>query len=121
MRRNRSLAHVLLVLALTCTTFAAFGGTTASAGTGIVARLVAGGLNGPAAFTFLSDGRIVYLERGTGQIHIYDPATQGDSRFFTIPARICTCSLSTCPPGTANSANAWPTLLWPLSAVISMP
>jgi glucose/arabinose dehydrogenase len=85
MRRNRPIAHLLLVLALACTTLAALGGTSANAGTGIVAKLVAGGLNGPAAFTFLNDGRIVYLERGTGQIHIYDPATQANSRFFTVP------------------------------------
>jgi glucose/arabinose dehydrogenase len=85
MRRNRSLAHVLLVLALLCATFAALGGTNANAGSGIVARRVVGGLRGPAAFTFLKDGRIVYLERGTGQIHIYNPETKANSRFFTVP------------------------------------
>jgi glucose/arabinose dehydrogenase len=85
MRRNRSLAHLLIVVALTCTTLAALGGTNADAGSGIVARRVAGGLRGPAAFTFLTNGRIVYLERGTGQIHIYDPKTKANKRFFTVP------------------------------------
>ncbi len=68
-----------------CTTVAALGGTNANAGSGIVARRVVGGLRGPAAFTFLDNGRIVYLERGTGQIHIYDPKTKADKRFFTVP------------------------------------
>lgn len=85
MRRNRSLAHLLLVLALVCTAVAALGGKNANAGSGIVARRVVGGLRGPAAFTFLKDGRIVYLERGTGQVRIYDPKTKSNSRFFTVP------------------------------------
>ena len=85
MRRNRSIVHLLFVLTLACTTIAALGGTPANAGGGIVATRVVGGLNGPAAFTFLDDGRIVYAERGTGQIHIYNPETKSDSRFFTVP------------------------------------
>ena len=85
MRRNRSLVHLLLVLVLACTALAALGGTSANAGTGIVAKQVVGGLNGPAAFTFLKDGRIVYLERGTGQIHIYNPQTNVNNLFFTVP------------------------------------
>ena len=85
MRPNRSLAHVLFMLALACATIAALSGTFANAGGGIVARRVVGGLHGPAGFTFLKDGRIVYLERGTGQIHIYNPKTKANSRFFTVP------------------------------------
>jgi glucose/arabinose dehydrogenase len=85
MRPNRSLSHLLFVLTLTCTTITVLGGSSANAGAGIVATRVAGGLNGPAAFTFLKGGRIVYAERGTGQIHIYDPTTHRNSRFFTIP------------------------------------
>jgi len=84
MRRNRSLARVIAVLALTSTTLAALGGSDAHAG-GIAARRVVGDLQGPAAFTFLRDGRIVYLERGTGQIHILNPRTGSDGRFFTVP------------------------------------
>ena len=85
MRRNRSLVYLLIVLVLACTTMATLGGTSAQAGGGVVARRVVGGLRGPAGFTFLKDGRIVYLERGTGQIHIYDPKTKANSRFFTVP------------------------------------
>ncbi len=85
MRRNRSIVHLSFVLTLACTTIVALGGSPADAGGGIVARRVVGGLNGPAAFTFLKDGRIVYTERGTGQIHIYNPQTKGNSRFFTVP------------------------------------
>jgi glucose/arabinose dehydrogenase len=85
MSRNRSLAALLLALALAlvCTPFPALGGVNTPAE--IIPRLVAGGLRGPAAFTFLKDGRIVYLERGTGQIHIYNPTTKANSRFFTVP------------------------------------
>ena len=85
MRRNGSIVHLLIVLALACTTVVALGGTSANAGGGIVTTRVVGGLNGPAAFTFLADGRIVYAERGTGQIHIYNPATKSNGRFFTVP------------------------------------
>jgi glucose/arabinose dehydrogenase len=85
MRRDRSIVRLLLVLALVGTTFAALGDTNANAGGGIVALRMVGDLRGPAAFTFLKDGRIVYLERGTGQIHIYNPDTKANSRFFTVP------------------------------------
>lgn len=84
MRRNRTLVR-LLVLVLACTTLDVLGGTSAHAGGGVVARQVVADLNGPAGFTFLEDGRIVYLERGTGQIHIYNPKTKTNHRFFTIP------------------------------------
>jgi glucose/arabinose dehydrogenase len=84
MRRNPPLVHLLLVLALGSTTFAALGGATANAAGGIVAQRVVAGLRGPAAFTFLTDGRIVYLERGTGEIHIYNPKTNANGLFFTL-------------------------------------
>jgi glucose/arabinose dehydrogenase len=37
------------------------------------------------AFTFLPDGRIVYGERFTGRIFIFDPATEESSLFFRVP------------------------------------
>jgi glucose/arabinose dehydrogenase len=43
------------------------------------------GLNGPSAFTFAPNGTIWYLERGTGEVHILDPATAADHLAFTIP------------------------------------
>ena len=85
MRRNRSIIHLLSVLTVACTTIAALGGTPASAGGGIVATRVVGGLNGPAAFTVLDDGRIVYAERGTVQILLYLAHTSINIRFFTGP------------------------------------
>jgi glucose/arabinose dehydrogenase len=84
MHRNRSLVR-LLAIALACTTFTVLAGTPARAGSGIVVRRIAGGLHDPAGFTFLPDGRIVYLERGTGHIQIFNPRTRKDHRFFTVP------------------------------------
>ncbi len=85
MRSNRTLIRSI-VLTLTCTSLAVLGsGPAAQAGSGIVAKRVVTGIDGPAGFTFLKDGRIVYLERGTGEIHIYSPKRQTDHRFFTIP------------------------------------
>ena len=83
MRHNRSLVRLLAVV-ITCSTLAVLVGTTAHAGTNIVARRVADGLHGPAGFTFLPDGRIVYLERGTGNVQIFNPRTKTDHRFFTV-------------------------------------
>ena len=80
--RHRTIAGLL---SLALVTLACVGAGPAQAGGSIVARTVVGNLNGPAGFTFLKDGRIVYLERGTGQIHIYNPATKTNHRFFTIP------------------------------------
>ena len=45
---------------------------------------VATGLNGPSAFTFQPNGRIWYLERGTGRVRILNPDTGSDRTFFTI-------------------------------------
>ncbi len=86
MRPTRSLIR-LFTVAIACTTLACttLGNSAAHAGPGIVAKAVVTGIDGPAGFTFLSDGRIVYLERGTGEIHIYNPTTKADRRFFTIP------------------------------------
>lgn len=56
----------------------------ASAGTGVRAVKVAGGLNGPAAFTFTPNGTIVYLERATGEVRFRNPKTDFDRLFFDI-------------------------------------
>src|SRR5215210_388957 len=50
-----------------------------------VATPVATGLDFPAAFTFLPDGRILYGERFTGEIRLRDPARGTDDLVFTIP------------------------------------
>ena len=80
--RHRTIAGIL---SLALATIACVAAEPAQAGGGIVARTVVGDLNGPAAFTFLPDGRIVYLERGSGEIHIYDVKTKTDHRFFKVP------------------------------------
>ena len=46
---------------------------------------VATGLDVPAAFTFLPDGRIFYGERFTGEVRLRDPARGTDGLVFTIP------------------------------------
>jgi glucose/arabinose dehydrogenase len=51
----------------------------------ISAEVVASGLKYPVGFTFSPDGRIVYGERFTGEIHIYDPATGNDTLFAKVP------------------------------------
>ncbi len=50
-----------------------------------VATPVATGLDVPAAFTFLPDGRILYGERFTGEIRLLDPARGTDDLVFIIP------------------------------------
>ena len=84
MRSNRPLIRTI-ALALACTALACTGGGRALAGGGIVVKPIVTGLAGPAGFTFLNDGRIVYLERGTGEIHIYSPEKNTDHVFFTVP------------------------------------
>src|SRR5438093_2076041 len=41
-------------------------------------------LKQPVAFTFTPNGRIFYLEKTTGEIHLADPATDANHRFFTV-------------------------------------
>lgn len=50
----------------------------------IEAREVAGGLDQPVAFTFGPDGRIWYVEKGTGDVRIVDPTTDDDELFVTV-------------------------------------
>jgi glucose/arabinose dehydrogenase len=84
MRTVRTIARTL-TLALVATTMATIGTIpSAEAGTTIDVDLVKGGLNGPAGFTFMPDGQIMYLERGSGQVRILNPDTGFDRLFFTI-------------------------------------
>jgi glucose/arabinose dehydrogenase len=48
-------------------------------------KTIVSGIDNPAAFTFLPDGRIVYGERDTGNIQLYDPATKKTKLLFTVP------------------------------------
>jgi glucose/arabinose dehydrogenase len=95
MRGKRSAAR-LLAVAIGCSAVAGLGSgssTVSAAQAGgrdsatvrsIEVRTVAVGLNGPAGFTFTPDGRIVYLERGSGEVRILDPATRKDRLFFRL-------------------------------------
>jgi Glucose/sorbosone dehydrogenases len=56
----------------------------AMAGSGISVKLVKGGLNGPAGFTFGPGGLIYYAERGTGRILTLNPSNGHEHLVFTI-------------------------------------
>jgi quinoprotein glucose dehydrogenase len=73
-----------LTLAIATTTVAVLIASPAAAGGGVRAVKVAGGLNGPAAFTFTPKGTIVYLERSTGEVRFRNPKTDFDRLFFRI-------------------------------------
>jgi glucose/arabinose dehydrogenase len=77
---KRTLA-VLLALTLVLLVFA----PSASAGRSIEARLVAGGLDQPVAFTFGPGNTIWYVEKESGQIRIFDRDTRRDRLFATVP------------------------------------
>jgi quinoprotein glucose dehydrogenase len=81
LRSTTRLATLTLVFAA----LAMAAAPSAQAGTSIHVEEVKGGLNGPAAFTFLPNGNIVYLERGTGEVRILNPKTKFDRLFFRIP------------------------------------
>jgi glucose/arabinose dehydrogenase len=83
MRTDRTIACVLAVV-LTCTACTTLATSAAQAGGAIVAKSVVTGLNNPVGFTFLPNGRIVYLERGTGEVRIYNPSDKEDRRFYRI-------------------------------------
>ncbi len=62
---RRTIAR-LLTIALAISLITAIAVGSASAGSGVRAVRVAGGLNGSAAFTFAPNGTIVYVERASG-------------------------------------------------------
>ncbi len=76
----RTAAAALLATAFTTSVAAG----PAAAGGGIAVRLVKGGLNDPAAFTFSPRGLIFYAERGTGEIRVLNPRTHTDRLVDTI-------------------------------------
>jgi glucose/arabinose dehydrogenase len=89
--RRRHLTVRTLAFVLLASSFAAAGAPAAGAHPAPAARsgghrltLVKGGLNDPAAFTFTPKGLIYYLERGTGEVHILNPDTGKDRRFFKV-------------------------------------
>ena len=89
--RPRHLTSAAFALALAASTLTATvlstspaSASRAAAAPGIRAKLVKGGLNDPAGFTFTPKGWIYYAERGTGEIHVLNPSTGRDHLFFTV-------------------------------------
>lgn len=80
-RRTATLARAIPTAIVLVAMAAAVAGPAHGA---VRARRVAGGLDGPAAFTFTPKGTIVYLERGTGEVRFRNPKTGFDRRFFRI-------------------------------------
>jgi quinoprotein glucose dehydrogenase len=80
---HRAIAR-LLTFTLAAAVAAVLAANPASAGSSARVVKVAGGLNGPAAFTFTPKGKIVYLERGSGEVRFRNPVTDHDRLFFRI-------------------------------------
>ena len=81
---RRPIAAILVTALIASLALALIGEAPAGARGGIVVRSVATGLDDPAAFTFMPNGRIVYLERGSGEIHFLNASTGADHRFATV-------------------------------------
>jgi quinoprotein glucose dehydrogenase len=75
-RRTAALAAFVAVLGLAA---------APPAGAAIRARRVAGGLDAPVAFTFDPRGRIWYVEKASGEIHVLNRVTGRDRRFADVP------------------------------------
>jgi glucose/arabinose dehydrogenase len=88
LRTALSLALALIVLApapAPAVTPAGAAPTGRPSAAAIGTRLVAGGLEFPAAFTFAPNGRIFYGERFSGQIRVLHPGTGSDRLLFDVP------------------------------------
>ena len=46
---------------------------------------IVGGLHQAVAFTFDDSGRIWFVQKAEGDVRIYDPTTEANSRFFKVP------------------------------------
>jgi aldose sugar dehydrogenase len=79
MRRTARWTGLLVMLALV--TVMPTGPVTAG---GVRAVPVATGLNAPVGFSFLPDGRLVYLERNTGWLRFRNLQTDADHRIYRI-------------------------------------
>jgi glucose/arabinose dehydrogenase len=84
MRARQLLSKVAVVVLTAATLTTATGPIPAHAVGGVAVRLVKGGLNGPAAFTFSPRGLIFYAERGTGEVRVLNPRTHTDRLIYTI-------------------------------------
>jgi glucose/arabinose dehydrogenase len=75
---------IVLMLPAEASTWAHARATGATSAVALKVVPVKTGLNGPSGFTFSPSGRIWYLERGTGEVHVLRPHSGADHRFFTI-------------------------------------
>jgi glucose/arabinose dehydrogenase len=77
-----------LVLGITtvATTLAAPGGSplVQAGGATIHSHRIIGGLNEPVAFTFTPNGRIFYVEKSSGEIHLLNPANDRKPEFYKV-------------------------------------
>ena len=74
----------VLVTALASSAVARGPAPQVRAGKAVASHPVKNGLNGVAGFTFAPGGKIWYLDRGTGQVHVLNPKNHRDHLFFTI-------------------------------------
>jgi aldose sugar dehydrogenase len=80
----RSAVTRLVALALIAAAWPAVTARTAVAADTFSSRPVAMGLDQPVAFTFAPNGKIFYVEKDSGEVRIYNPASDGDHLFFTV-------------------------------------
>jgi glucose/arabinose dehydrogenase len=84
MSTSRTTARLLILTLIAGSLTAIAFAPTASAGSSIDVVKVKGGLQGPAGFTFLPSGKILYAERGTGEIRVLNIETKSTRSFFHI-------------------------------------
>ena len=83
--RRRPTVRTAVALALMLAAWPAVSSQPAVAGTPFTAEPIVTGLDEPIAFTFAPNGRIFYVEKGTGQVRIYNPATEENRLFVDVP------------------------------------
>ena len=84
MRTIRTTVRLLILTLIASSLAVVTLAPAANAGASIKVLKVKGGLRGPAGFTFLPGGKLLYAERGSGQIRILNLETKHTRRFFTI-------------------------------------
>jgi aldose sugar dehydrogenase len=84
MKRVSMLAAAAVALLTSVVTIQPAGANGQRSPTALSKKPIATGLNFPSGFAFLPDGRILYGERGTGEIRLLDPSSKKDTLFFTV-------------------------------------
>ncbi len=84
MRTIRTTVRLLILTLIASSLAVVTLAPAANAGASIKVLKVKGGLRGPAGFTFLPGGKLLYAERGSGQIRILNLENKHTRRFFTI-------------------------------------